>query len=88
MNAKNKITNHWLLHSNPKYWDSFGELNAVSHGAWSIDENDSKFFSPGDKFILWVSGKTFPGAGIYALGTIESYPTRKKTIYLEHNFLN
>lgn len=62
----------WLFQSNPKRYNSIGELQdeTIKGGTWTITRYQQQI-STGDIGILWISGKK---AGIYAIFDIISDP--------------
>jgi len=59
-------TNYWIFQSNPKWYDAVGALRDNAVDRWSIDVHKQKI-KPGDKAILWVTGKE---GGCSALATV------------------
>ena len=59
-------TSYWIFQSNPKWYDAVGALRDNAVDRWSIDVHKQRI-KPGDKAILWVTGKE---GGCCALATV------------------
>lgn len=61
-------TNYWIFQANPKWYDAIGALRDHAVDRWSIDVHKQRI-KPGDKAILWVTGK---GGGCCGLATVNT----------------
>lgn len=73
---------YWIIHSNPKIWNSKKELKYESSGMYKINLSHKELINLGDKGILWISG---PDAGVYSLIEMASRPYEQHFHYTHIN---
>jgi len=73
---------YWIFQSNPQRYDLLGDLESGSPDpSWSANQHRDEM-KKGDKIFFRVSGSR---KGIYAIGSIESSPYRKKDQFGDWN---
>lgn len=65
---QNPATNYWVFQCNPTQYDILSEWQNRTEETWSVSTY-KKDIHPGDKVILWVTGKN---SGCYGLCTVKS----------------
>lgn len=82
-NTNRKELNYWIFQGNPKKYDFATAFENQLLTDWTVTNHKDKV-KPGDKVIIWISGKK---AGCYALAEVTSEPYEPSTSHQDHLWL-